>query len=875
MRIVFFFFLLISFSVRSQIDTLFWFAAPEVTSLHADRPIRLVISSFSSQSEVRIDMPSNTAFTPIDIVLQPNSSKIVDLTSQIDLIENGSYNTVKQSGLKIQSTNLISAYYEVLGAQLLHWLPGQQYGVTNADIFTLKGANALGLEFYLPFQTKYNNATSGLNGTAWAAAEILATEDNTTIEVFPTQKFFGHPSNFTIHLNKGEVYTIRSESALGALKPIATYVSSNKPIAITINDDSVLHPDGGWDLIGDQLIPVRKLGYQYILEGGDAFLIATEDNTLVTVSSNSGERPFRKGEYVNWNIEDQYSFKSTKPILVYQTKSLGGELGAAILPPVNCTGSNSIRFTRSTNHPFFLDLIAKKGSENDFIINGVSGLVSSADFKAVTNTDGKWLFATIDFSDESVIKTGKATSIINETSPFHAGITNGKSSTGYGFFSNFGSFELGEDIDVCGNEQVILSGGLGRDVYNWSFNGDLISNEETIEITESGSYKLNAMEGVNCEIKDSIKITFHNIPKITFLNYEEKFCEGDSVKIKVTPNFSNYQWGNFNSTDSSFFVKKGGDIKVVVTDSNSCTTDRTASITMIKFPEVELGEDIKVCGSRSVKLKVPSNIGSILWSTGSTQNFIEVSQTGKYSIKAVNDGLCRVDDTVQVAFYPIPKVSLSYESTRFCDGSSLKLKATEGYDNYLWNSSNSTDSFLTIKEGGKYSVTVTDSNSCKKRSSEIAISKIPLPEVDLGEEVQMLCAGAPKTFSLDPRFNYLWNDGTSIFRKTIGNAGEYSVKVFNECDTISDRVVFEVWDIDYPNIITPNGDGKNEAFVISGISNGVWSLTVSNRHGKEVYKNNDYKNDYIPEELSDGIYYFILSEGDQCNTFAGWIQVVR
>ena len=35
---------------------------------------------------------------------------------------------------------------------------------------------------------------------------------------------------------------------------------------------------------------------------------------------------------------------------------------------------------------------------------------------------------------------------------------------------------------------------------------------------------------------------------------------------------------------------------------------------------------------------------------------------------------------------------------------------------------------------------------------------------------------------------------------------------------------------------SPNGDGKNEAFVVSGISFGKWSLTINNRLGKIIYQ---------------------------------------
>lgn len=727
MKLTYAFLLLISFTVKSQVDTLFWFAAPEVTSLHGDRPIRLVISSYSNAGNVKVDIPSNSSFVPIQISLESNSSTIIDLTNQIDLIENGSFNTINTTGIRVQSTVLISAYYEVLGRDI--------NGVVNTDIFTLKGNNALGNEFYLPFQTRYNNETVRLGNTAWAAVEILATENNTVIDIFPTQNFFGHAANFSITLNKGEVYVMRADTTVGSLKPIATKIVSNKPVSVTINDDSILHEAGGWDLIGDQIIPISKLGFDYIIRTGVVYVIATEDGTDVTLDGVL-DTTLNQGEFYEIVIsEGGHYLNSSEPIAVFQTIALGGELGAAVLPQINCTGSNSIRFTRSTSEPFFLDLIAKKGSENNFTINGSSTAISASAFKEVPGTNGKWLFATIDFSGQDIIKTNTLSIVTNEVNPFHLAVLNGKPNvTGarYGFFSNFGSFDLGEDLEICGDQSFSLRGGLGRDFYNWTLDGSPISMSEVIEVTQSGVYKLNAQEGLNCQIEDSIKITFFDFPKVD-LQYDIKFCEKDTLVIEATPNFEEYQWSPLIGSDSS----------------------------------------------------------------------------------------------------------------------------------------------LNISEPGIYSVVVSDTNSCSVTKTTTFISMTPLPKVELGPETQFICSNSRKSFSLDSQFNYLWEDGSESPDRTISESGLYHVQVFNECDTVEDQVAFNTWDIDYPNVLTPNGDGKNETFHISGISFGEWSLIINNRHGKTVYKTEDYKNDYIPEGLTDGIYYFVLSHGDDCTTFTGWIQIIR
>jgi hypothetical protein len=67
-KIFLFIFVMISNSALfAQFDTLFWFAAPEVSISYAnfDRPIYLWLTSAMQPSQVTISQPANTSFTPI------------------------------------------------------------------------------------------------------------------------------------------------------------------------------------------------------------------------------------------------------------------------------------------------------------------------------------------------------------------------------------------------------------------------------------------------------------------------------------------------------------------------------------------------------------------------------------------------------------------------------------------------------------------------------------------------------------------------------------------------------------------------------------------------------------------------------------------
>jgi gliding motility-associated-like protein len=67
---------------------------------------------------------------------------------------------------------------------------------------------------------------------------------------------------------------------------------------------------------------------------------------------------------------------------------------------------------------------------------------------------------------------------------------------------------------------------------------------------------------------------------------------------------------------------------------------------------------------------------------------------------------------------------------------------------------------------------------------------------------------------------------------------------------------------DLPTVITPNGDGFNENFVIPCPSTTAIVFCVYNRWGIEVYRSEDYRNDfdgrYRGAPLPDGTYYYVV-----------------
>lgn len=84
--------------------------------------------------------------------------------------------------------------------------------------------------------------------------------------------------------------------------------------------------------------------------------------------------------------------------------------------------------------------------------------------------------------------------------------------------------------------------------------------------------------------------------------------------------------------------------------------------------------------------------------------------------------------------------------------------------------------------------------------------------------------------------------------------------------------------IKIPNAFTPNGDGVNDYFVIPGSERfDRMELSIFNRWGNEVYRSNNYDNDWAGLNLHEGVYYYQLRayESGRLIYQDGWVLLRR
>ena len=114
------------------------------------------------------------------------------------------------------------------------------------------------------------------------------------------------------------------------------------------------------------------------------------------------------------------------------------------------------------------------------------------------------------------------------------------------------------------------------------------------------------------------------------------------------------------------------------------------------------------------------------------------------------------------------------------------------------------------------------------------------------------------------------------------NSGVYVIQVEQEhCEetgTIVIRFEPEECNLIIPNIMTPDGDGKNDTFEVTSIRRYPGSsIQIFNRWGTLVYEDTDYNGKWSGDGLPDGVYFYIvgLKTNDGIDYYRGDLTIIR
>ncbi|MCB9194616.1 MAG: gliding motility-associated C-terminal domain-containing protein [Flavobacteriales bacterium] len=471
------------------------------------------------------------------------------------------------------------------------------------------------------------------------------------------------------------------------------------------------------------------------------------------------------------------------------------------------------------------------------------------------------------------------------------------------------SANAGADVNFpCGVTTVQLDGtattGSGLN-YSWYGPGIITSgNTSTPSVNTTGTYMLVVLGSNGCRDTSYVDV----IPNITLPNADAGSditvtCLDLPINVTLDGSGSdagmNYQWatitGNIvsGSTTINPIVDQAAGYQLTVTDpGNNCFNRDTVFVIMDTIsPIADAGIDMTItCNSALVAQLDASNSTAsnptYLWSTSNgtidSQNNANatVSAAGTYTVTVTGDNGCFASDDLIITMDTlIPTINYIPPGELDCIGTPITIDASSSIGSnptFLW-SDNSTLSTISVTSPGNYNLTVTNDNGCSDNVT-ITITTVAGPTASISATPTTGNMPLNVDFvdsSIGTGLTYAWNFGdgsndtiqnpSNVYNEVGNYVATLVITDANFCtDTASVTIVVDgVSELVIPNVFSPNGDGNNDIFVLSGTNIEEVSGTIFNRWGQIVYEFSSLGAGWDGRtvsglEASTGTYYYLI-----------------
>ncbi len=112
-----------------------------------------------------------------------------------------------------------------------------------------------------------------------------------------------------------------------------------------------------------------------------------------------------------------------------------------------------------------------------------------------------------------------------------------------------------------------------------------------------------------------------------------------------------FNWSDLNVNSASRRNLEAGNYSVIITDAKGCSANKAVSIeTNFNAPIVALNGSLSGCIGRPLLLEAGIDAYSYFWSDNSSNNSMEVTSSGTYSVEVTNENGCSSTGTVNVIF---------------------------------------------------------------------------------------------------------------------------------------------------------------------------------------------------------------------------------
>ncbi len=273
---------------------------------------------------------------------------------------------------------------------------------------------------------------------------------------------------------------------------------------------------------------------------------------------------------------------------------------------------------------------------------------------------------------------------------------------------------------------------------------------------------------------------------------------------------------------------------------------------------------------------------------------IKYTDSGLYKVTVSILG-CTRTDSFYVKVFPGTKAILGPDAN-ICVGKGITLTASGGIK-YDWtpatglSDTRSANPFASPLDTSVYKVVVTNQFGCKD-SGNINVNIWKKPVVNAGPD-QRVFEGVPVMLNGTvggTSISYAWsplifiqNSSTLTPIVTPNENISYTLTGMSDlgCGTATDEVtIFLYKTVRAPNVFSPNGDGINDSWVISGLDSYPESIVkVYSRGGQLVFQSKanekNWDGNFNNRRLPVGTYYYLIDLNIGQPQMSGWVVIIR
>ena len=462
-------------------------------------------------------------------------------------------------------------------------------------------------------------------------------------------------------------------------------------------------------------------------------------------------------------------------------------------------------FGTNGNCSSFDDVIIEAGEVPEITLQGPTNTnLCAGDFYTLSVEPGfshyQW------FRDEDPINQSGSQLQTNETGIYAVQVTSadGCSTTSEMVELLFNEFPnaqlaLGQNQSLCAGQQLTLEAPSVADTYSWLFNGQVIANTASIDVSAAGVYQLSLTADACTSVSQEITVSVADELIVNFdFDTSINICEGETFVPALSQNFDTYQWylnGTPYLNDRDIVIDEPGEYFLEVSSNECVGTSETFIVMLQEVPTVALSVDggVALCEGETLTVTADATPGaSLQWLVESepipdaTEPTFTITEGGNYTVQVTNNGCSIESGVIDVFFSTSPISEIEGEAARtLCEGETLLLISAEAADRYVWlldgvEISNQEMPMLEIDQAGEYTL-MTFAGQCSTVSKVVSVTSLALPNIENISDDRVLCEG--ESFDVEVPA------GVSSFLWFINGQG---VDDFGEVLTISEPGVYQL-----------------------------------------------------------------------------------